>query len=190
MARARGSVRMGPVSLFALVIVICLAVLAVLTLVTARASEHRAERQAESVQALYANESAGQALLASLDAWLADKRDAGATQVYALGALEGALPDLAAQAAADASTSAEDASLAPAVDEVSVDADDAVVSVRFVTPSGRALDIELRIADDLSFVVEAWRATTLWTEDTSDTVWAGPGESAEQPSTGAAPEQE
>lgn len=190
MARARGSVRMGPVSLFALVIVICLAVLAVLTLVTARASEHRAERQAESVQALYANESAGQALLASLDAWLADARDAGASQTYALEALDGALPDLAAQAAADASATAVDASLVPAVDEASVDADDAVVSVRFVTPSGRALDIGLGITGDLSYEIEAWRATTLWTEDTSNTVWAGPGGSAEQPSTGAAPEQE
>lgn len=190
MASARGSVRMGPVSLFALVIVICLAVLAVLTLVTARASEHRAERQAESVQALYSNESAGQALLASLDTWLADERDAGATQAYALEDLDGVLPDLAAQAAADAGASAADASLVPTVDAVSVDTDNAVVSVRFVTPSGRALDIELGITDDLSYEVEAWRATTLWTEDTSDTVWAGPSGSAEQPSTGAAPEQE
>ena len=38
MAKSRGSVRMGPISLFALIIILCLAVMAVLAVTTAQAS--------------------------------------------------------------------------------------------------------------------------------------------------------
>ena len=55
---------MGPVSLFALVVALCLAVMAVLAVTTARASMALAERQAAFTADDYANETVGQELLA------------------------------------------------------------------------------------------------------------------------------
>lgn len=46
MAKPHGSVRIGPISLFTLIIILCLAVLAVLSLTTARAELSITERQA------------------------------------------------------------------------------------------------------------------------------------------------
>ena len=69
-----GSVRMGPISIFTLVIVICLAVMATLALTTARADTALAERQASFTADDYANECLGQAFLAEVDAALASAR--------------------------------------------------------------------------------------------------------------------
>ena len=52
--RGRGSVRIGPISLFALVIILCLAVMAVLSVTTAQATYAAAERQAEALSAVRA----------------------------------------------------------------------------------------------------------------------------------------
>lgn len=54
------SVRIGPISLFALIAVICLATLAVLAVNTSRASDSLARMQADSVTQQYAAESAAQ----------------------------------------------------------------------------------------------------------------------------------
>ena len=175
MARRSGSVRMGPISLFALVIIVCLAVMAVLALVTAHAALARSERQATSVSALYINERAGQELLASLDGELANLREADADRDEALARLSRILPELAADAAdaAAATDTAADAQ-APTVELAAVDSAAATVSVRLVAGNARALDIQIGITDDLACEVLAWKASTLWIEDTSDTVWQGP----------------
>ena len=55
---------MGPISLFALVVALCLAVMAVLAVTTARANAALAERQAAFTASDYANEAAAQELLA------------------------------------------------------------------------------------------------------------------------------
>ena len=170
MARGNSSVRMGPISLFALVIIICLAVMAVLALATARAGLARSERQADSVSALYANERAGQELVARVDALLAQAREDGLDRDGATGLLADALPGLADAAASTAAA----ADLLPQVDAASVDPADATATVRFATESGRLLDIELTVTADLTCETSSWKATTLWTEDTSDTVWSGP----------------
>ncbi len=60
--RGRGSVRIGPISLFALVIILCLAVMAVLSVTTAQATYAAAERQALFTNDTYANERAAQEL--------------------------------------------------------------------------------------------------------------------------------
>ena len=70
MAR-QGSVRIGPVSILVLIIILCLAVMAVLTLVTAEAEESITVRQEESTTAFYANEAEAQEYLARLDGLLA-----------------------------------------------------------------------------------------------------------------------
>lgn len=175
MARQSGSVRMGPISLFALVIIICLAVMAMLALVTAHAALVRSERQASSVRALYANERAGQELLAEIDEELADLRAAGASHDEALEQLSRSLPKLATDASIAAATgSSEDERAVPAVEIASVDGSTSSVSARFVTDGARALDIQIAVTEDLGCRVLSWKASALWTEDTSDTVWKGP----------------
>lgn len=59
MAKPHGSVRIGPISLFTLIIILCLAVLAVLSLTTARAELSITERQAQTTTETYALETAG-----------------------------------------------------------------------------------------------------------------------------------
>ena len=61
--RATGSsedVRMGPVALFTLMATICLAVLAVLALSTANATQALAQRRADATTQLYLDETAAQ----------------------------------------------------------------------------------------------------------------------------------
>ena len=62
------SVRIGPISLFALIAVICLATLAVLAVNTSRASDSLARMQADSVTQQYAAESAAQQFVGLIDA--------------------------------------------------------------------------------------------------------------------------
>ena len=62
------SVRIGPISLFALIAVICLATLAVLAVNTSRASDSLAHMQADSVTQQYAAESAAQQFVGLVDA--------------------------------------------------------------------------------------------------------------------------
>ena len=83
MAR-QGSVRIGPVSILVLIIILCLAVMAVLTLVTAEAEESITVRQEESTTAFYANEAEAQEYLARLDGLLARANGAHANVLSAI----------------------------------------------------------------------------------------------------------
>ena len=60
----QGSERIGPVSILVLIIILCLAVMAVLTLITSEAEESITVRQEESTTAFYANEAEAQEYLA------------------------------------------------------------------------------------------------------------------------------
>ncbi len=73
MAR-RTSMRMGSLNLLVLVIALCLAVMGVLSVVTAQASGNLSARQAETSQDLYAEESAAQYMLSEVDSILANVR--------------------------------------------------------------------------------------------------------------------
>lgn len=74
--RDAGAVRLGPVSVFVLVMGVCLAVLAVLCLATGQAQRATAERQAATLEATYANEAAANAVLAQVEGSLAESRAA------------------------------------------------------------------------------------------------------------------
>ena len=139
---------MGPVSLFALVVALCLAVMAVLAVTTARASMALAERQAAFTADDYANEAVGQELLA-----VADEGGAGAvgTRLYDL---------LAA-------CSGEDG---PAL---TATINEGQLSAHIESASGRCLDVVLAIGENGEVSVGSWRATTLWDEDTGDVLWTG-----------------
>ena len=70
MAKPHGSVRIGPISLFTLIIVLCLAVLTVLSVTTSLAELSTTERQAATET--YQLESVGQQFVADIDAALAE----------------------------------------------------------------------------------------------------------------------
>lgn len=112
--KSHGSVRMGPVSLFALIIALCLAVMAVLSISTAKATYASTQRLADSTTELYTLEQSGQQFVANIDAALANAygHDSGVAALEAAGdgLLEGAQNDsvhaslLVGDAASGAST--------------------------------------------------------------------------------------
>lgn len=75
MKQHTSSVRMGPISLVSLIIVLCLAVMTVLSVSTAHAMNSSTQRQASSTTDVYRCEQAGQAFLANLDEVLANVRN-------------------------------------------------------------------------------------------------------------------
>lgn len=77
MARYQASMRMGILNILVLVIAISLAVLGVLSLVTARAQVNLSAKQSESLQETYAEEVAGQSFLQLLDGRLAYSKQQG-----------------------------------------------------------------------------------------------------------------
>lgn len=72
MAKPHGSVRIGPISLFTLIIVLCLAVLTVLSVTTSLAELSTTERQAATTTETYQLEAIGQQFVADVDAALAE----------------------------------------------------------------------------------------------------------------------
>ena len=147
--RGRGSVRIGPISLFALVIILCLAVMAVLSVTTAQATYAAADRQASFTTDTYANEQAAQEFTADVDAALAPVRASGGGLAEALAAIRKALP---ANAELDGST----------------------VKAEFTADSGRTLAVVLQIHADATYSVASWKATTLWTDDgAGEALWSG-----------------
>ena len=73
MNSTNGSVRIGPISLFTLVIILCLAVMAVLSATTAQATYSAAEKQALFTNDTYQNEQAAQSAVAVIDAAIPKK---------------------------------------------------------------------------------------------------------------------
>lgn len=146
-----GTVRMGPISIFALIILICLAVMAVLTISTAQATYSAAEKQMLFTDDTYENERAGQELVKLVDETLAPLRTSGGTVGGAVAALEEVLPEGAF-------------------------VEDSSVYARFVADSGRALTVTIAIRDDLDYSITNWQASTQWTEDPSsgnENLWTG-----------------
>lgn len=154
MARRTGVVRMGPVAIFVLVTVVCVAIMAVLSVAVSRADLTLARRQATFMEDDYANETACQTLYASVSDLVADD----------------AL-DATALEAARAEAAATDAS---GETELSAELDGNRVTARAVQPSGRTLEIVLECAaDGTDVAVAAWRSSTPWTETNDTDLWTG-----------------
>lgn len=149
MNSTNGSVRIGPISLFTLVIILCLAVMAVLSATTAQATYSAAEKQALFTNDTYQNEQAAQSAVAVIDAALEDVRASGGGLDEALTAVDEALP-------ADAQR------------------DGSRVLMTFASSSGRTLDVELTITANATYEISQWKATTQWTNDgPGATLWSG-----------------
>lgn len=148
MARQQGAVRIGPISILVLITILCLSVMAVLTLVTADAEETITNRQVESTTAFYANETEAEEFLAQLDNALAQARSSNGSVASALDTLS--LPDGATY-------------------------EQGILTASFVQDSGRRLDIELSIPSVAGYEIVAWRSSTEWNEDDPDKIfWSAP----------------
>lgn len=134
------NLRMGPLALFTLIAVLCLAVLAVLATSTSQATIALAQRRANATTQLYLDERAAQTFVAALD----KTRGATFTQLdldAAANAVREAIPPTV-DAAVYTSTSLDDATTA---------------SASFACGNGRQLDITLHIEDDGSLSIQRWR---------------------------------
>lgn len=110
MARPHGSVRIGPISLFTLIIILCLAVLAVLSITTARAELSITERQAATTTETYQLEVQGQEFVAAVDGALASGGETALEAVlaeYGIAVTAAPAGDAAAAAPAGAGAGAE-----------------------------------------------------------------------------------
>ena len=195
-AKPHGSVRIGPISLFTLIIILCLAVLAVLSLTTARAEVSLTRRPAPTTPQTYALETAGQEFVAAVDAALAEGGSSALDEVLSTYGVTEAAAD--AEATADASEAApaagetiEDESVSgatadeggslmviecPAGDPVTVTGsfDGSLITATFSLESGRTLAVALRINDNDTYRIEQWKMTTQWTDDgTGENLWLG-----------------
>ncbi|MBQ9059486.1 MAG: hypothetical protein IJ125_09905 [Atopobiaceae bacterium] len=158
MKRSRG-VRIGPISLFTLVAVLALAVLAVLVYSTARAMTTLSERQAEMNTEAYLAESIGQEMLSNLDAVLADASDDGLDKQGAIKLVTNRLSEIALEGYGVKS-------------QASVDGD--ALTVSYLTTSGRKLDVVIGINDDLSYSVRKWKTTAeMGVGSEGETLWSG-----------------
>lgn len=202
MAKPHGSVRIGPISLFTLIIILCLAVLAVLSLTTARAELSITERQAQTTTETYALETAGQEFVAAVDAALAEGASSALGEVLSSYGVTESAADAEADAGAETAAEAgEDASVAgetiedesvsgatadeggslmviecPAGDPVTVTGsfDGSLITATFSLDSGRTLAAALRINDNGTYTIEQWKMTTQWTDDgTGENLWLG-----------------
>lgn len=162
----RGSlVRMGMLSILSLVVILCLAVLAVLSFSTARAELAITERQATTATETYQLETAGQEFIAALDGALASQDTAERFRVLASYGIhevegEGAVLELA---------------LANGIVPVSVSGTctNDLVNATFSLESGRRLDLAVRIVGR-AYTIEQWKVTTQWPDDAAGGgLWLG-----------------
>ena len=145
---ASGGTHIGVAAIFALVVIVCMAVLAVLAVSTAHSSLVLAQRQADAVQEVYRAETAAQTFVSEMDASL---REGGPRAVEAnlaaiCAATKAAAPDIALFAGFD------DAGGSP------------TVSAQFETPGGRVLKVTLALSGG-SYEIRAWRMTAVVHEE-------------------------
>ena len=180
------NVGIGPVSLFALIIIVCMATLAMLTVSTAHSSLVLSQRQAEATQELYLSETAAQTFLADLDEMLqtqgggqAAGTEAGQTAGTSTGQAAGA--DASQAAGANTASAAQSAAVISdaqliALRDSAQDATDGKVAViaradgnnvyaEFACAGGRTLKITLAIQPDGTYQIERWKMTAVVNEE-------------------------
>lgn len=181
MARNSGSVRIGPISLFALVIVLCLAVMAMLAFTTAQANLSLVERQANATRQFYEDEFTAQAFVSNLDEQLVQMRDEGTNRDLAV------LEEKVQQAVSTLHGTVDITADLVNVDEAynlsgtvtssaQKKATDPLTGVHalFMAEDGRNLDVVLLIHGDATYEILCWKATNDWPEQVStDTLWTG-----------------
>ena len=165
MASSRGSVRIGPISVFSLVIILCLAVLSVLSVTTAQASYALTTRQATFSTDQYQNEAAGQRFVGLLDQELVSIRQGTASAAEVRAHLETRVNEIAQDAASRESNASITANAL---------VNGSTVLATFSTAIGHELSIKIDIPDSGAYQIQEWKQTTKWNE-AGETVrlWSG-----------------
>lgn len=157
------NVRIGPLSVLTLVGILCMAVLAVLSVSTSNASLVIAQRQAHAISDSYLAEAAAQDFMASLDAELAKAAAPGGAAV-SMSVLEGALPDI--------SRHAQEATDGRVLVEATVQ--DGVVHADFACSGARALEVEVSVGADGKPHIGKWAMTAIRNvEEPAGALWTG-----------------
>ncbi len=182
MAKPHGSVRIGPISLFTLIITLCLAVMSVLTVTTAQASYSLTARQADAVTMLYRDERAAQLFVSNIDeALMVGTKD----KSFSTADFEAGLDDIVTATVKELGDeapaieadwlSAYDACAAAGVDMVGVEKPlVGAVSATISGQDGRSLQIVVGVTPDSTCELLSWKAVSTWTEEgAGETLWAG-----------------
>ena len=158
-AKRSEGMRIGPISLLTLISVLLLAVLAMLCVTTTNATKAMATRQADSTAETYLVDSCGQALLAGIDDEL---KSTTGTATEAVSSVDARLIELESKA------------------KQACGGDDLVVSAKtngdgisftVAAESGKTLEAEVRVTDDLAYSIESWHITTTQ-QLPEDTLWS------------------
>ena len=164
MARTRTSgsgtenVRMGPLALFTLMAVICLAVLAVLALSTSNATIALALRRQGATTLLYLDETAAQTFVAELDGQIAETRKSSDS-------LDSSVLEAAVEQATDVALDVEKFRDATPLLNISTTIDGDIVNASFDCGDGRQLDISITWEADGTLSVQRWRMMTVVNEE-------------------------
>lgn len=159
----RGNMRHGLISLLTVVVIICLATAAVLTVATSHAMAALSERQANMTSEGYDAERAAQSMLSKLEDELATARTAGTTDVASL------------MSRIDSQANKMLAEVCPQGVTATYSVEDTHLTCTFITSNGRMLQTDVVIGDGGTYDVVSWKLTAApQEEDNGDTLWAGP----------------
>lgn len=180
----RSSTRMGVLDLFALVIGICVAILAVLALATSLASLRLSERQVESMQHIYEVDSAAEVFEAELDRSLERLELRGIAPDGIYGTLRDEMPSIVAEVSKQSDwilVEARPLKLDEMASLLGRGADDSLirryatgVHAKLTSESGYMVDSVFGIADSRGYDVLMWNSMKSWDENAqNEQLWLG-----------------
>ena len=146
--RKLAGIRIGTITILVFVITLCIAVLATLSVATARANTASTERQISFTNDVYANETAAQTMLSLVDAALADG------------------------VRANLSTIEKETQAAARPGSATVTLSGNTLNALFETDSGRQLIVELELSESTYEIVK-WKTAMNWKEESNEKLWAG-----------------
>lgn len=189
MPQSTKTIRIGPLSLFALIAMLFLSTLAVLSLTTANASFNLAQLQSDGMRQQYQAEDAAQRFLSMLDEQYASGSiTAGAATAPASSGPSASAQDIVDNAVsnptAPAATQGEATSPVDALAQEAAAAtsgsvvgtaqmNGSTITAQFACPSGRVLDIEIQLGSGKSLHVVKWNMAAKVNNAEAETLWSG-----------------
>lgn len=145
------SVRTGSITIFALVIVLCIAVMGMLAVSTGRAALASSEKQAMYTSEIYQNEKAAWEFVSKVDKALSDLKSNWWWSKY-----EGIIK------ATEIVEKTKGASIK-----------NDVIRATFTSENGKTLSIKMTITNDLRLNIDEWKVSTSRETDNGDVLWSG-----------------
>lgn len=162
--RSGDNVRVGPITIITLIVVVCMAVMGVLSISTAQATKTISDRQANATRYLYLDEKAGQEFVAGIDDALETTRIQNGSAAMGAQAVNAVLDDLceSARLAGDGLVSC------------TASVDGTTVAAEFICEDTRLLDIAVTILDAGTYRIERWKMSSAQRDaQTMGTLWSG-----------------